>query len=64
MFLFCFSVADLGSGSVIGVQEIAALEEELRIKDDLMQRQLQLVSKWKQLLRSQNAASTEELVKV
>ncbi|CAM6097099.1 unnamed protein product [Calypogeia fissa] len=45
-------------------KEIAALEEELKVKDDLMQRQLQLVSKWRQLLRSQKAASIDEIVKV
>lgn len=44
--------------------EIAALEEELKVKDDLMQRQLQLFSKWKEILRSQRAASIDELEEV
>ncbi|CAM6085200.1 unnamed protein product [Calypogeia fissa] len=43
------------------IKEIAALEEELRVKDNLMQRQLQLLSKVKQLLLLQRAASIDAL---
>jgi hypothetical protein len=46
------------------IQEIQALEEELKVKDELIQRQEKLLQGWRELLTNQRAVHLTELERV
>ena len=46
------------------IQEIQELEEELKVKDELIQQQEKLLQRWRELLTNQRAAHVTELERV